>query len=74
VYLDDILIFSDTPEAHLRHVGEILARLRNFKLFASLKKLAFLAQQIEFLGFILSIDRMSIDLRYVDAIRQWPRF
>ena len=38
VYIDDILIFSRTAEDHLRHVGLILARLRQHKLYAKLSK------------------------------------
>ncbi|SYW75193.1 uncharacterized protein UHO2_03587 [Ustilago hordei] len=38
VYLDDFLIFSDTEEAHVKHVTEVLTRLRNNRLFAKLSK------------------------------------
>jgi alpha-D-ribose 1-methylphosphonate 5-triphosphate synthase subunit PhnH len=41
VYLDDILIFSETPEDHKWHVHEVLKRLRKASLFALLKKCAF---------------------------------
>ena len=30
VYLDDIMIYSDNPDRHLRHVREVLRRLRAF--------------------------------------------
>ncbi|KAJ1038464.1 hypothetical protein NDA10_004399 [Ustilago hordei] len=38
VYLDDFLIFSDTEEAHVKHVTEVLTRLRSNRLFAKLSK------------------------------------
>ena len=41
VYLDDILIYSETRKDHVRHVREVLQRLRKFALFASLKKCSF---------------------------------
>ncbi|KAJ1602925.1 hypothetical protein NDA14_002050 [Ustilago hordei] len=38
VYLDDFLIFSDTEEACVKHVTEVLTRLRSNRLFAKLSK------------------------------------
>jgi hypothetical protein len=38
VYLDDILIFSNTEEKHKAHVKKVLKRLRKAKLFVKLSK------------------------------------
>lgn len=38
VYLDNILIFSNTEEEHVLHIKEILQRLRQAKLFVKLSK------------------------------------
>jgi hypothetical protein len=38
IYLDDVLIFSDTKEEHKYHVKEVLYRLREAKLFVKLSK------------------------------------
>ncbi|KAJ1584104.1 hypothetical protein NDA11_004353 [Ustilago hordei] len=46
VYLDDFLIFSDTEEAHVKHVTEVLTRLRSNRLFAKLLKLAFYSRKM----------------------------
>ena len=40
-YLDDILIYSETKEAHVRHVKEVLGKLREHRLTAELKKSLF---------------------------------
>ena len=34
VYLDDILIYSDNPDDHRKHVKEVLRRLRKHRLYA----------------------------------------
>ena len=41
VYLDDILIFSQTWEEHLHHIRQVLQTLRQHKLCANLEKCTF---------------------------------
>lgn len=41
VYLDDILIYSDSREQHVRDLRAVLARLRKFALYANRKKCNF---------------------------------
>lgn len=72
VYLDDILIFSDSLETHWQHVREVLARLRKFNLYAKLSKCEFATEKVEFLGFIVSILGVAMDESRVDTIRDWP--
>jgi hypothetical protein len=42
VYLDDILIFNNTEEEHLRHLKLLLRRLQQEKLLVNLKKCSFM--------------------------------
>jgi len=41
VYLDDILIYSDNPADHRKHVKEVLRRLCKHRLFACANKYEF---------------------------------
>ena len=70
VYLDDILIYSENPEAHVEHVKRVLDRLRQASLFVSLKKCEFFTTKVEFLGFIVLIIGVAIDPRRVVAIQE----
>ena len=72
VYLDDILIYSETPELHREHVRKVLERLRQFQLYANLKKCVFSTTQVEFLGFIVSTAGVAMDQRRVTTITEWP--
>ena len=71
IYLNDILIFSNSKEKHLLHVREVLERLRHYSLYANPKKYQFLATEVEFLGFIVSTEGVSIDRSRVEAIQSW---
>ena len=72
VYLDDILIYSKSIDDHKEHVMQILERLRTFQLYANPKKCEFSTTKVEFLGFIILTDGISMDPRRVEAIRDWP--
>ena len=54
VYLDDILIFSQTLQEHISHIRQALEKLREAKLYARLHKCSFFQEQVEYLGFDVS--------------------
>ena len=72
VYLDDILIYSDDPTAHEEHVKEVLRRLRKHKLFCNPAKCEFGIDTVEYLGYILSPDGLSMAEDKIKAIIDWP--
>ena len=72
VYLNNILIYLNFKKKYLKYVVKILNRLRQFTLFANLKKCEFSIEKVEFLGFIVSIDSVSINPRRVASIKEWP--
>jgi hypothetical protein len=72
VYLDDILIYSDSTELHRQHVLEVLTRLRKFGLYARADKCEFDRHSVEYLGYILSPDGLTMSSDKVKAIQEWP--
>ena len=72
VYLDDILVYSNSEEEHWNHVRQVLERLRQHRLYVNLSKCAFDVEQLEFLGFIVSINGVSMDPDRVKTITEWP--
>ena len=68
IYLNNILIYSENPEAHVEHVKRVLNRLRQVSLFISLKKCEFFIIKVEFLDFIVLIIEIIIDPRRIIAI------
>ncbi len=55
VYLDDILIFSSSPNEHVEHVKKVLNRLLENHLYIKPEKCEFHVTQVQFLGFIITV-------------------
>ena len=72
VYLDDILIFSRTPEQHLQHIETVLGVLREQKLFCKLKKCDFNKPELKFVGHIVGAKGVKPDPEKVSAVSDWP--
>ena len=72
IYLDDILIYSNSLAENKTHVKLVLARLRSARLFAKPEKCQFHMTEIEFLGFLISARGISMDPGKVSAITSWP--
>ena len=53
-YLDDIIIFSTTPEEHLSQIKQVFEKLHTAKLSMIFSKCHFFTKEIQYLGHILS--------------------
>src|SRR6266511_4585820 len=68
VYLDDIIIFSQTMEEHLQHMRKVLEALRQAGLKLKLEKCEFAKKQLKYLGFIVGEFGIKPDPEKVRAI------
>ncbi|KAL0173996.1 hypothetical protein M9458_029964, partial [Cirrhinus mrigala] len=73
VYIDDILIFSNSFAEHGQHIRAVLQRLIQHKLYAKEEKCQFHQQSIAFLGYVISPEGVAMDDSKVNAVRDWPR-
>jgi len=73
VYLDDILVYLDNMEDHTEHVREVLRRLRQHKLYAKPEKCEFHSDSVEYLGYFLSPDSLTMSQDKVKTICDWPK-
>ncbi|MCU1441842.1 MAG: hypothetical protein JWP85_2839, partial [Rhodoglobus sp.] len=71
VYLDDVLMYSKTREEHRELVGKVLQKLREYNLVANPKKSFFDKTEIEFLGYILSPEGVTMATDKVKSIMEW---
>ncbi|KAL0169271.1 hypothetical protein M9458_033867, partial [Cirrhinus mrigala] len=73
VYIDDILIYSRNLAEHRHHVAQVLLKLRQHHLYLKAEKCEFHQNTIQFLGYVIGPDGISMDTSKVAAIRDWPQ-
>ena len=72
VYLDNILIYSNSEEEHIWHIHEVLHRLQLHNLYARADKCFFHVQTAEYLGYILSPSGLTMAANKVQVFQDWP--
>jgi hypothetical protein len=72
VYLDDILIFSDSIEEHARRIRMVLDRIREAKFKLNSGKCTFAAREVAYLGHLVSANGLLPDMSKVKAIKSFP--
>ncbi|KAL0150452.1 hypothetical protein M9458_054269 [Cirrhinus mrigala] len=73
VYIDDILIYSNSYAEHVRYVRAVLQRLIVHQLYAKEEKCEFHLDKISFLGYVISAEGVAMDEKKVNAVLNWPR-
>ncbi|KAL0200303.1 hypothetical protein M9458_003490, partial [Cirrhinus mrigala] len=73
IYMDDILVYSETMDAHISHVREVLKRLISHQLYAKAEKCEFHQTVTTFLGYVVGPDGVAMDDSKVQAVLRWPR-
>ncbi len=74
IYLDDIIIYSKTLKKHKQHVWLILNRLREADLQIDINKCKFHVQKIIFLELLMSIEKLKMNSRKIQAVVDWSTF
>jgi hypothetical protein len=71
VFIDDILIYSQSEEEHVDHLKMVLQTLREHQLYAKLSKCEFQINEVMFLGHIINKDGLAVDPKKVVDILNW---
>lgn len=61
VYFDDILVYRIDKEEHIDHLRAVFGVLRKQKLYGKLEKYEFFVDNIVFLRYVISNDRIVVD-------------
>jgi SepF-like predicted cell division protein (DUF552 family) len=69
-YLDDILIFTTSSlKKHQEYIRKVLLRLREAGLQVDIKKSEFHVKRTKYLGLIITIGGIEVDLEKITTIR-----
>lgn len=71
IYMDDILIFTDTIEENRRITRWVLDTLRKHKLFLKVEKCDFEVSEVEYLGVLIGHGTVRMDPKKVAAVKDW---
>lgn len=72
VYLDDLIVYSETLEQHETRLLHVLNRLKEYGLKLSPEKCMFFQTSVRYLGHIVSQNGVETDPEKVAALKTWP--
>ena len=71
-YLDDVIMFSSTPEEHIERLRLVFERIRAHNLKINPDKCDFFRMKVQFLGHIVSKDVLEVDPSKIEADQNFP--
>ena len=73
VYLDDVIVFSETFEEHLQRLGDVLTAIGKAGLRLKISKCSFGETSIQMLGHVVDKDGVRPDPEKIRAVIGFPR-
>jgi hypothetical protein len=74
IYLNDIIVYSNSKKKHIQHVRKILQRLREANIQIDVDKCEFHIIETKFLSMIMSRDDIKMNSEKIKAIVEWEKF
>uniref|UniRef100_A0A3B1J8K5 Gypsy retrotransposon integrase-like protein 1 n=1 Tax=Astyanax mexicanus TaxID=7994 RepID=A0A3B1J8K5_ASTMX len=71
LYLDDVIVFSQTVEEHLERLEEVFSRLQKQNLKVKLSKCQFFQHQVSYLGHVVSAEGVTTDPAKIEVVKEW---
>ena len=72
-YFDDIIVFSRTPEEHLKHIKIVLELLHKVGLKIQSKKNHFFQNKLELLGKVVTGTTVSPQRKHIESLKRFPQ-
>ena len=73
VYLDDVIVFSKTPDEHLERLEAVFQKLSATGLKLKPSKYTFFKTEITYLGHLITSEGVATDPKKIEAVIKWPR-
>ena len=71
VYLDDIVIYSNTLKEHIEHLRKVFKILKQNELYVENEKCSFAKEDVSFLGHRIKDDKLMMGDNKVKDIQEW---
>jgi len=68
IYLDDVLILSDTFEEHMKHIQLALDRIKKYNIKLRMDKCYWAVQKLEYLGHVISPEGITPNKKRIENI------
>ena len=72
VFIDDVMVATETEEGHDEIVEEVLRRLEENDLFIKPEKCVWKVKEVGFLGVIIREDGVRMEKEKVQRVIEWP--
>ena len=72
IYLDDIIVFSETPQEHIKRLYGVFQKLASAGLKLKPNKCEFFKKKITYLGYVVSEEGIEVDPKKTEAVQKWP--
>ena len=68
VYLDNIIIYLNSEKKYKEYIKWVLSRLYKENMLVVIKKCKFYTKKTDFVGFIIKLKQISMDLKKIKTI------
>ena len=72
IYLDDIIVFADTPEEHVKRLRGVFEKLAEAVLKLKPSKCEFFKSRVNYLAHVVSEGGIGCDPKKIEAVKNWP--
>ena len=71
VYLNDIIVYSDTLQDHVQHLRQVFQDFRENELYVKKEKSLFVQGEVSFLGRCIKAGSIMMECDKMQAIKEW---
>jgi len=72
VFIDDVIVGTETEEGHDELVAEVIKRLEENDLYVKLEKCKWKVREVEFLGVVIGPEGIKMEKEKVKGVLEWP--
>ena len=72
VFIDDVIVETETEEGHDKLVAEIIKRLEENDLYMKPEKCKWKVKKVEFLGVVIGPEGIKMEKEKVKGVLEWP--